>query len=70
MEIALHPDVPTYSAGLSVLDGWWVEGYLEQRTGWAIGEGVASQDDARTLYDRLAHAVLPLYYQDRAGWIG
>jgi starch phosphorylase len=54
---------------LSVLDGWWVEAYLEGRTGWAIGEGVASDNDARGLYDKLEHAVLPLYYQDRRGWI-
>lgn len=54
---------------LSVLDGWWVEACLEGRTGWAIGEGVAPDSHARALYDKLEDAVLPLYYQDRSGWI-
>jgi starch phosphorylase len=24
--------------GLSVLDGWWIEGCVEGITGWAIGD--------------------------------
>lgn len=47
---------------LSVCDGWWVEGHIEGVTGWAI-------DDAESLYDRLEHVVLPLYYHDPAGWL-
>ncbi|GMQ87897.1 MAG: alpha-glucan family phosphorylase [Gammaproteobacteria bacterium] len=56
---------------LSVLDGWWIEGCIEGVTGWSVGNGgeAESDQDAESLYDKLEHKVLPLYYQDRAGWI-
>ncbi len=56
---------------LSVLDGWWVEGCIEDVTGWAIGDGsVTPQDDARLLYDKLEQVVLPMYYdRSNGGWI-
>ena len=56
---------------LSVLDGWWIEGCIEGVTGWAIGDsGVEHNgDDAKALYKKLEEVVLPLYYQNRAGWI-
>lgn len=56
---------------LSVLDGWWVEGCIEGVTGWAIGTAADSSngDDARSLYDKLEKKVLPLYYDNRLGWI-
>ncbi len=59
-----------YSGGLnlSVLDGWWPEGY-NGTNGWAIGEATdgldpAEQDeqDAQSLYDQLEHEVIPLFY--------
>ncbi|BAZ94793.1 alpha-glucan phosphorylase [Thiohalobacter thiocyanaticus] len=54
---------------LSVLDGWWSEGRIEGVTGWAIGNGDADGDDATHLYEKLDQVVLPLFYQDRAGWL-
>jgi len=58
---------------LSVLDGWWIEGCIEGVTGWAIGDAVGGDDgDARALYDKLEHVVLPLYYDNQespGGWI-
>lgn len=60
---------------LSILDGWWHEGCIEGVTGWSIGNNVdagidASADgDAQSLYDKLEQVVLPLYYNDKAGWI-
>ncbi len=57
---------------LSVLDGWWIEGCIEGITGWAIGDdgGDAPADgDALALYEKLDQVVLPLYYDDRPGWI-
>jgi starch phosphorylase len=30
---------------LSILDGWWIEGNVEGRTGWAVGEVDGSPDD-------------------------
>ena len=49
---------------LSVLDGWWIEGHVEQVTGWAIeddGSNYASESDS--LYSKLEHVILPLFYQ-------
>jgi starch phosphorylase len=59
---------------LSVLDGWWIEGCIEGVTGWAVGDSAlsANGDDAASLYDKLEHVVLPLYYGyagDQAAWI-
>lgn len=55
---------------LSVLDGWWVEGCIEGATGWAVQSSGVMESDARSLYDKLEGAVLPLYYaEDRSGWL-
>ncbi|MEW6353467.1 MAG: alpha-glucan family phosphorylase [Pseudomonadota bacterium] len=56
---------------LSVLDGWWIEGCIEGVTGWAVGDSDAQHNgnDAAALYKKLEEVVLPLYYQNRAGWI-
>ncbi len=58
---------------LSVLDGWWPEGY-EGDNGWAIGGGRAYQDDERgdasdadSLYALLEREVVPLYYRRDEG---
>jgi len=54
---------------LSVLDGWWIEGWIEGVTGWAIGEdgrdGGERSKVVSSLYDKLAHVVLPLFYRER-----
>jgi starch phosphorylase len=56
---------------LSVLDGWWIEGCIEGVTGWAVGDSLESANgaDALFLYSKLEEVVLPLYRQNRAGWI-
>lgn len=66
---------------LSILDGWWVEGYNGEN-GWAIGNGEEYEDhaygdsiEARALYDLLEKEVVPTFYkrgQDSLprGWIG
>lgn len=56
---------------LSVLDGWWIEGCIEGVTGWSIGDDseAASEDEAKSLYDKLEQVVLPLYYNNRPAWI-
>jgi starch phosphorylase len=59
---------------LSILDGWWPEGF-DGDNGWAIGSGVnmaaadaADEADADALYDLLEREVVPLYYErDAAG---
>ena len=60
---------------LSTLDGWWVEGCIEGVTGWAIGDdaGVDSDADraadAASLYGKLEHVILPMFYADRDRYI-
>ena len=55
---------------LSVLDGWWIEGHIENITGWSIGGAhnapSDSQEEATSLYEKLESVVLPMYYSDRA----
>jgi len=56
---------------LSVLDGWWLEGCAEGITGWAIGPDGPhdSELDAASLYDKLEHAVLPLFHDRHEDWL-
>ncbi len=65
---------------LSVLDGWWLEGYREG-AGWALTEkrtyqnqGHQDQLDAATIYSLLENEIMPLYYARNAkgystGWV-
>ena len=55
----------------SVLDGWWIEAWIEGRTGWAIGadQSAGHEQDALELYAKLEQLILSLYHGDRAGWI-
>ena len=65
---------------LSVLDGWWLEGYREG-AGWALTEKRTYQNqehqdqlDAATIYSILETEILPLYYARNKkgyseGWI-
>jgi glycogen phosphorylase len=56
---------------LSVLDGWWIEACIEGATGWSIGLDGGDCSDGRhaaALYDKLAGAVLPLYYENPDRW--
>lgn len=47
---------------LSILDGWWVEGY-NGRNGWAFGHDGGDQlKDANEIYDLLEKNIIPLYY--------
>ena len=56
---------------LSVLDGWWIEGCIEGVTGGAVGDSSQSENgnDAIALHDKLERVVLPLYHENRNGWI-
>jgi len=64
--------VPSFS----VLDGWWLEGSIENVTGWSIGGNRAGTEviddraeDARSLYDKLERVILPMFYFDRRAYI-
>jgi starch phosphorylase len=68
MKAALN-GVPNFST----IDGWWVEGWQEGITGWAIGgEDIAQSDDATeaaNMYDKLDNTIMPLYLAaDISGW--
>ncbi len=71
-----------FSGGLnmSVLDGWWPEGY-RGNNGWAVGKGEVYDDieyqnevEGRAIYDLLEKEIVPLFY-DRGqdgiprGWL-
>jgi glycogen phosphorylase len=61
---------------LSVLDGWWVEGYIDGVTGWAIGgfdpragigtegQGAEDAEDAEALYRKLGELICPMFYEE------
>src|SRR5438067_2359531 len=58
---------------LSILDGWWDEGY-DGQNGWAIKPASPQLDghrrdreEARTLYELLQDRVMPLYYRRAEG---
>lgn len=63
---------------LSVLDGWWIEGY-DGDNGWAIQSPVADpqvqdEHDVNALFDLMEQEVLPLFYDRDAdgiprGWV-
>jgi starch phosphorylase len=66
---------------LSILDGWWREGFIRGTNGWAIGEDCAWDDqnaqdaaDAESFYATLENEIVPLYYARDAngvprGWV-
>ena len=68
---AAHNGVPQFST----LDGWWIEGRIENITGWAIGTRKSnereSDDDAdrEDLYTKLESWIVPKFYKDRENWI-
>jgi starch phosphorylase len=61
----------------SVLDGWWIEGWIEGVTGWAIGplpsESLSTEEsnirELDDLYNKLEYVIIPMFYQKRDEWI-
>jgi starch phosphorylase len=68
---AAHNGVPQFGT----LDGWWLEGCIENITGWTIGpektEEKESDDeiDRKDLYNKLESWIIPKFYNDRDNWI-
>ncbi|HMA85773.1 MAG TPA: alpha-glucan family phosphorylase [Desulfosalsimonadaceae bacterium] len=63
---------------LSVLDGWWLEGHIEDFTGWRIGrrnpDGAdepenSRKKDAADLFAKLENKVLPYFYENHEHWL-
>ena len=58
---------------VSILDGWWCEGYTEER-GWRIGNGEEYTDhdyqdavESQALYNVLENEVIPCFYSRKNG---
>ncbi len=62
---------------LSVLDGWWMEGWMENMTGWSIGPANVDNLDNQTLfhkeaddlYNKLEYVIIPMFYDRHDEWI-
>jgi starch phosphorylase len=68
---AAHNGVPHFST----LDGWWIEGLVNRKTGWAIGDRRPelilkdlNKKDAESLYEKLEKKILPRYYNMPQNW--
>lgn len=61
----------------STIDGWWVEGHVENVTGWSIGSDSYKksydennqESDMNSLYEKLENVILPRYYNDKEKWM-
>lgn len=61
----------------SILDGWWIEGWIEGVTGWSIGpqpEEHLTVEEARLaefddLYNKLYYIIVPMYYERKDEWL-
>ena len=68
---AAHNGVPH----LSTLDGWWLEGHIEEVTGFSIGEHPkrspepSEEDEVEDLYSKLDYLILPRYYNEPDQWL-
>jgi len=47
---------------LSVLDGWWKEGYVEGETGWSFST-------PEELYSLLENTIVPCFYHEKEKWL-
>ncbi|MFH1649085.1 MAG: alpha-glucan family phosphorylase [Candidatus Woesearchaeota archaeon] len=64
---------------ISTLDGWWLEGHIENVTGWSLGPSkeepgfgtdLTMDDEARDLYEKLENKIIPVFYGNNEKWIG
>ncbi len=65
---AAHNGVPQFS----VLDGWWIEGHIENVTGWSIGKDSKEnneEEDLQDIYSKLEYVIMPLYYHQNDKWV-
>lgn len=68
---AAHNGIPHFST----LDGWWIEGFVNRKTGWSIGKRRSTLNpkylearDANNLYQKLETRILPRYYKHPENW--
>ncbi|HOO53620.1 MAG TPA: alpha-glucan family phosphorylase [Methanothrix sp.] len=61
----------------SVLDGWWIEGWIEGVTGWSIGPAPGEElsfeegrkRDSDDLYSKLEYIIVPTFYHRKDEWV-
>jgi starch phosphorylase len=61
----------------SVLDGWCIEGWIENLTGWAIGpspnenisDNACFASEIEDLYNKLEYVITPTFYDRRDEWV-
>ncbi|HZJ41779.1 MAG TPA: alpha-glucan family phosphorylase [Patescibacteria group bacterium] len=59
---------------LSTYDGWWVEGYKKDKTGWLIGNKKKTRNEGSdsaevdSMYDILESTIIPTYYKNLPLW--
>ncbi|MBN2142651.1 alpha-glucan family phosphorylase [Candidatus Woesearchaeota archaeon] len=63
---------------LSTLDGWWLEGHIENLTGWSLGPNPSDpgfkddydpSDEAKDLYEKLEKIIIPTFYGNQEKWV-
>lgn len=63
---------------ISTFDGWWLEGYIKNCTGWSLGphphdpeyeNDFSPDDEAEDLYKKLKDRILPCFYNNKSEWI-
>ena len=63
---------------ISTLDGWWLEGHIENITGWSLGphpqdpgfnQDYDMTDEATDLYEKLEKTIIPTFYGNTDKWI-
>lgn len=71
MKAALN-GVPQFST----LDGWWLEGHIENVTGWSIGphpeenvQGDPDYIDSEDLYTKLEYVIIPRFEGEKHAWV-
>ncbi|MCK5283237.1 MAG: alpha-glucan family phosphorylase [Nanoarchaeota archaeon] len=68
---AAHNGIPHFS----ILDGWWLEGHIENVTGWSIGSHPSAskhsthEEEVEDLYSKLEYIIIPKFYNERDSWI-
>ncbi len=61
---------------LSILDGWWIDGHIEDVTGWKIEsapiKNVAADTNnfigSNSIYSKLESVILPMFYSNKKKW--
>lgn len=63
------------SIHFSTFDGWWVEGYIPNQTGWVIGDDTVfsttaehDEHDYQDMMHTLENEIIPMFYEKQEEW--